>query len=211
MITQQDVNQFKDIVNAIEKDTSESVRFVKAFELCNVVFQTAKFDMVRLSQDKEFVLDASIELDGVIESLNALLSPLLNQIDSSYEEFKSSAKANISDLEKLVTTYEVKQKELKELKHTQEEYKKLEIKLDHITSEIDGYEKIDIEKIQHEIINNTRQLDELKIEKEPLIPIWEKHLDENKKIDISSNIIEQTAEDIEQKLKEMDELIRSYV
>lgn len=211
MITQLDVNQFKDIVDAIEKDISESVRFVKAFELCNVVFKTAKFDMVKLSEDKEFALDASSELDGVIKSLNALLSPLLNQIDSSYVEFKSSAKANISDLEKLVTTYEVKQKELKELKHTQEEYEKLEIKLDQINSEIDGYEKIDIEKIQQEIINNTRRLDELKKEKEPLVPIWEKHLDENKKIDITSDTIEKTAEEIEQKLKEMDALIGSYI
>jgi len=208
MITQQDINQFKDIIEAIEEDTLESVRFVKAFELCNVVFQTAKFDLVKLSQNKDFALDTSIELDGITESLNGLLSPLLNQIDVSLEEFKSSAKANNENLERLNKEYTEKYKRLENLQKIKIEYENLENELLTINPEIEKYEKIDIEKVQNELNIKIENLNKLKEEKEPLLQMWKKHLEENRYIDIKSDEMQKLSKEIEMNLKDFDGLIR---
>lgn len=211
MITQQHINQFKDIIDNIEKDTLEMVRFKKAFELCNLIFQTAKFDLVKLSEDEDFSLDLSIELDGISESLNIILSPLLNNIDKNLNEFKSSVEININNLKNLNKEYDEKQRELKNLIETQEEYKKLSEKLNQIKVEIKNYKEIDLELISNELRIKQEELEKLKKGKEPLILVWKKHLEENEKIDISIEEINKISEDIGFSLKKMDSLFQDKI
>ena len=64
-------------------------------------------------------------------------------------------------------------------------------KLNQIKIEIENYKEIDLELISNELRIKQEELEKLKKDKEPLVLIWKKHLEENKKIDISIEEIRQ--------------------
>ena len=201
------IPQFESIVSDIKNTTCEIQEFKKSIELCKLVFLNSNLDKNNelISDDS---LDIILELKPISEGIIKLLEFLINKLNNEYKDFIEDTKSNINNLNKLKEELKFKNNEYKILKENKKNYELIQKQISRIQIEIDKYEIINIEVISKELIEKEEKLNILKSEKENDLRIWQRHLEENDKIDLNNNEIDILSKEIEEKLKLLDNKIK---
>ena len=170
------------------------------------------FYTISLYKNNELIsddsLDIILELKPISEGIIKLLEFLINKLNNEYKDFIEDTKSNINNLNKLKEELEFKNNEYKILKENKKNYELIQKQISRIQIEIDKYEIINIEVISKELIEKEEKLNILKSEKENDLRIWQRHLEENDKIDLNNNEIDILSKEIEEKLKLLDNKIK---
>lgn len=201
------IPQFESIISDIKNSNYEIEEFKKSLELCKLVFQNSS-----LNQNNELIsddlIDIILELKPVSEGIIKLLEFYINSLNEEYKNFKDNITFDINNLSKLKEEFESKNNEYKFLKEMKNKFEYIQNEISQVQQEIDKYEIINIELIEKELMDKSEKLNILKSEKATDIKIWQKHLEENTKIDLHHDEICILSKEIEEKLRELDTKIK---
>lgn len=201
------IPQFESIISDIKNSNCEVQEFKKSIELCKLVFLKSSLDKNNelISDDS---LDIILELEPISDGIINLLEFLINKVNNEYTDYVDKIKSNTNNLNKLKKELESKDNEYKLLKETQKNYESIQEQISQIQMKINEYKIINIEVISRELMEKKEKLNILKSEKENDLRIWQRHLEENDKIDLNTNEIDILSKEIEEKLKLLDNKIK---
>jgi len=198
------INQIKNLIEDIENCTDKNEIFLKHTELSKLILENLPpldSETISSMRDNDMLSDIFYEVDESSKVLCNFISKNIDYIEDDMKgsDFESQVKQNNERLIFLNEKLKIKSKEQKELQKQKNEIKELQ-------RQIDEYDLIDIDKIKIEKEQMLLILNELKTTKGDDLLSYKKHLEENKKINITTNKIEELSNNIENNLKEMDKL-----
>jgi hypothetical protein len=207
------IEQIKDILKNIENSASETERINYSLEVCKLVFENTRLDEIQYEnlKDEDMIIDSVLSVDEIVKSISIFLTNSLKYLDKDLKgsDFEIEIQENIQKLEVLQIKYTSSIQKYQELKKSQQEIEKIQSEMNEIQVKIDEYEEIDLEKVQREGDEKFKKLAELKKTESRNLKIYQRHMEENKKITIINTKLTDLSNGIKKNLTRLDELVKN--
>ena len=209
------IESIRDILIKLETEESPTKKLLKAFEVCELVFEKTALDDIdyKALESEDAVIDNVLPMDEIVKYLNGFLSTALNHLESDLKgsDFETEIRENLEQLEKLQKEHHRVNKLSNELGQKKEEAVKLQEEMMTLQLQIDEYEQIDLEKIEVEKEAMLQHLANLEKEEAENLVIYKRHLEENESLNIEREKLLAISKEINEQLLKMDSLIGSEI
>lgn len=208
MINQIMINQFKSIIEDLEMCHSEGKLLQKSLELARLVYENVSIDSEKIKklQRDDLYLDSLLEIDALAKAINAQLKIMIIHLEEGLKgsEFEKGISSNIQDLDDLKKTLNRTREQFIKLQENQKECEKIKQEIVMIDEQIAPYREVNLEKVEKEKEALQLVLEKFESTKSDELRIYRQHLEENKRIESEIEDVNRLANEISEKLDEMD-------